>query len=102
MPNGGGGGLGQFGDLGRGVLGQFGDLGRGGGSARKKGVVFLKGVDTPMHTMSHGSFISCPSTQNMPFPSSSHGDVIGSDKLRRRLINIYDELVCRRTLSVIS
>ena len=61
--------------------------------ARKKGVVFLKGVDTPMRTMSHGSFISCPSMRNMPFPSSSHGDVIGSDKLRRRLINIYDELV---------
>ena len=34
----------------RGWLGQFSDL--SGGLAKKKGVVFLRGVDTPMHTMS--------------------------------------------------
>ena len=37
-----------------GGLRQFADL-KGGGLARKRGVVFLKGggVDTPMHTMGH-------------------------------------------------
>ena len=42
---GGGGGLSK-----KGVLGQFADL--KGGLARKRGVVFLRGVDTPIHTMS--------------------------------------------------
>ena len=40
-----------------GGLGQFADLKGGGGLARKRGVVFLKGgrggVDTPMHNMGH-------------------------------------------------
>ena len=34
-------------------------------------------------------FISC--SRNMLFPFSSYCEVIGSDKLQRRLINIYDE-----------
>ena len=36
----------------KGGLGQFADLWVGGGGLGKKvGVVFLRGVDTPMHTM---------------------------------------------------
>ena len=35
------------------LFGQFADLGGGGegGLGKKEGVVFLRGVDTPMHTM---------------------------------------------------
>ena len=37
----------------KGGFGQFADLkgGGGGGLARKSGLVFLRGVDTPMHIM---------------------------------------------------
>ena len=41
----------------------------------------------------YDSFISCLSTWNMLFPFTSHCDIIGSKKLWRRLINIYDELI---------
>ena len=34
----------------KGELGQFADL-RGGGLCKKEGVAFLRGVDTPVHTM---------------------------------------------------
>ena len=41
--------IGEIAYKGEGVLGQFADL--GGGLGKKERVVFLRGVDTPIHTM---------------------------------------------------
>ena len=43
----------------KGRLGQFADLrgGGGGGLARKRGMLFLRGVDTPMPTMNTGEWL---------------------------------------------
>ena len=37
-------------------LGQFADL--GGGILQKRGLVFLRGVDTPMHTMTSSDILA--------------------------------------------